>query len=394
MKIISAIVLSFMVFTSVVNAQNSKVTTAANARYAGEYDKAKQAIDEAILNEKTSVQAKTWVIRGDIHNDIAKDTTGKYSNIANPLDAAFESFKTALTMEDSKNYKVKVAEGLFTTYNLFFMKGLDAYNAGNIEDAYKNFYMANQANMIQMDANPLAILDTGVFYNMGLMAERLGKTAEAIAVYQKLLDIKYEDKDLYTKLSNLYTEGGRADEALKILEAGRAAMPNDKDIMIAELNYYINANKLDILVTKLESAIALDPKNTDLYFVLGTTHGELIKLDSTNGKMHFDAAIVAYDKALALDPNRFDINLNAGALFYNTAIEMNKVMNALPLEKEKEYESLKVERNKLYSRALPYFENAYKIDPTNTDCMLALKEIYVRLDMKEKADEMKAKLGN
>ncbi|MBK7443424.1 MAG: tetratricopeptide repeat protein [Bacteroidetes bacterium] len=394
MKIISAIVLSFMVFTSVVNAQNSKVTTAANARYAGEYDKAKQAIDEAILNEKTSVQAKTWVIRGDIHNDIAKDTTGKYSNIANPLDAAFESFKTALTMEDSKNYKVKVAEGLFTTYNLFFMKGLDAYNAGNIEDAYKNFYMANQANMIQMDANPLAILDTGVFYNMGLMAERLGKNAEAIAVYQKLLDIKYEDKDLYTKLSNLYTEGGRADEALKILEAGRAAMPNDKDIMIAELNYYINANKLDILVTKLESAIALDPKNTDLYFVLGTTHGELIKLDSTNGKMHFDAAIVAYDKALALDPNRFDINLNAGALFYNTAIEMNKVMNALPLEKEKEYESLKVERNKLYSRALPYFENAYKIDPTNTDCMLALKEIYVRLDMKEKADEMKAKLGN
>ncbi|MBK8342016.1 MAG: tetratricopeptide repeat protein [Bacteroidetes bacterium] len=394
MKIISAIVLSFMVFTSVVNAQNSKVTTAANARYAGEYDKAKQAIDEAILNEKTSVQAKTWVIRGDIHNDIAKDTTGKYSNIANPLDAAFESFKTALTMEDSKNYKVKVAEGLFTTYNLFFMKGLDAYNAGNIEDAYKNFYMANQANMIQMDANPLAILDTGVFYNMGLMAERLGKNAEAIAVYQKLLDIKYEDKDLYTKLSNLYTEGGRADEALKILEAGRAAMPNDKDIMIAELNYYINANKLDILVTKLESAIALDPKNTDLYFVLGTTHGELIKLDSTNGKMHFDAAIVAYDKALALDPNRFDINLNAGALFYNTAIEMNKVMNSLPLEKEKEYESLKVERNKLYSRALPYFENAYKIDPTNTDCMLALKEIYVRLDMKEKADEMKAKLGN
>ncbi|HLO38683.1 MAG TPA: tetratricopeptide repeat protein [Lacibacter sp.] len=394
MKIISAIVLSFMVFTSVVNAQNSKVTTAANARYAGEYDKAKQAIDEAILNEKTSVQAKTWVIRGDIHNDIAKDTTGKYSNIASPLDVAFESFKTALTMEDSKNYKVKVAEGLFTTYNLFFMKGLDAYNAGNIEDAYKNFYMANQANMIQMDANPLAILDTGVFYNMGLMAERLGKNAEAIAVYQKLLDIKYEDKDLYTKLSNLYTEGGRADEALKILEAGRAAMPNDKDIMIAELNYYINANKLDILVTKLESAIALDPKNTDLYFVLGTTHGELIKLDSTNGKMHFDAAITAYDKALALDPNRFDINLNAGALFYNTAIEMNKVMNSLPLEKEKEYESLKVERNKLYSRALPYFENAYKIDPTNTDCMLALKEIYVRLDMKEKADEMKAKLGN
>ena len=394
MKIIASLVLSAVMFTSVVNAQNSKVNTAATYLNQGDYGKAKQAIDEAVLNEKTKIEAKTWYYRGDIHNYIARDTTGVYNNIANPLDIALESFKTALTMEDVKNYKVKIADGLFTTYNLFFLKGANAYNAGNNEEAYQNFSKANQANMLQIDANPLAALDTGVVFNMGLMAERTERTAEAVAAYQRLIEMKYGESYLYSRLSNLYMEAGRSDEALKVLETGRTNFPADKDIMIAELNYYLTANKLDVLVSKLDNAIALDPKNTELYFVLGTTHGELIKLDSVNGKMHFDAAIVAYDKALALENDRFDINLNAGALYYNTAIEMNKQMNSLPLEKEKEYESLKVERNKLYTKALPYFESAHRIDPTSTDCMLALKEIYVRLEQKDKAEEMKHKLGN
>ena len=138
----------------------------------------------------------------------------------------------------------------------------------------------------------------------------------------------------------------------------------------------------------------MDPKNTELYFVLGTTNSELIKLDSMNAQQHFEAAIKAYDKALALNPERFDINLNAGALYYNTAIEINKTMNALPLEKEAEYQKLSVERNKLYMQALPYFEKGHQIDPKNTDCMLALKEIYVRTNQKEKAEEMKQLLGN
>ena len=102
-----------------------------------------------------------------------------------------------------------------------------------------------------------------------------------------------------------------------------------------------------------------------------------------------------FDEALEIDPNRFDVNLNAGALYYNTAIEINKKMNALPLEgSDAEYQSLLADRNKLYMDALPYFENAHKIDPTNVDCMLALREIYVRTNQTDKADEIKKELGN
>ena len=117
--------------------------------------------------------------------------------------------------------------------------------------------------MLQIDANPLAALDTGVVFNMGLMAERTERTAEAVAAYQRLIEMKYGESYLYSRLSNLYMEAGRSDEALKVLETGRTNFPADKDIMIAELNYYLTANKLDVLVSKLDNAIALDPKNTE-----------------------------------------------------------------------------------------------------------------------------------
>jgi len=393
-KLFTGFFMIAVLFTTVVNAQNSKVVTASNAEFNKEYEKARVAIDEAILNEKTAVQAKTWYLRGKIYNAIALDTTGQFSNVTDPIGTALQSFKTAMEMSDVKNYKTDIGGELFTTYNLYFSRGATAYSAGNSEVAYVNFAKAHEANLLQIDAFPLAVLDTGVIFNMGLMAERTGRTTEAVAAYQKLVEMKYSETYLYSKLSNIYLEAGRTEEALAILEEGRKNFPQDKEIVTAELNYYLTQNKLDVLVSKLDNAISLDNKNTELYFVLGTTHSELIKLDSLNSQQHFDASIRAYDKALSFDPERFDINLNAGALYYNTAIEINKTMNALPLEKEAEYQKLSVERNKLYMQALPYFENGHRIDPKNTDCMLALKEIYVRTNQKEKAEAMKQLLGN
>lgn len=246
--------------------------------------------------------------------------------------------------------------------------------------------------MLQIDANPKAILDTGVIFNIGLTAERTSRTTEAIAAYQKLVDMKYSESYLYSQLSDLYMKSGNTELALKTIEAGRMNFPQDKDIMITELNFYLTQNRLAELVNKLKTAITVDPTNAELYFVLGTTEGELIKLDSMNRRSHFDEAVKAYTQALQLSPNRFDINLNMGALYYNTAIEINKAMNVLPLDQEAEYQKLQTERNNLYNSALPYFEKAHEVNPEDISTMQALKEIYVRTGRTEKADEMKKKL--
>ncbi len=369
-------------------AQSSKVTTAVNLMYT-DLPKAREAIDAAIMNEKTMNEAKTWYTRGKIYNLIAVDSTNAFAAIENPIDIALESFRNALNMPDSKNYKIDIANSLAVTFSLYFSKGATAYNAGDLETAYKYFSKSNETNLLEIDANPLSPLDTGVIFNVGLTAERTNRTVEAITAFQKLVDMKYSESYLYSELSSLYMESGRKDEALKVIEAGRKNFPQDKEIMITELNFYLNDNKLSDLVGKLQDAINIDPQNPELYFVLGTTHSELIKIDSANSKQHFDESVKAYSKALSLAPDRFDINLNMGALYYNTAIEINKTMNALPLDKESEYQKLQAERNALYTSALPYFEKAHQVNPADISTMQALKEIYVRTGQTEKADAIK-----
>ncbi|MFI5171932.1 MAG: hypothetical protein ACHQFW_06050 [Chitinophagales bacterium] len=409
-------------FTGVVKAQNSKVNTASAAIYSAEYEKAREAIEEAALNEKTKGQAKTWFYRGRIYNLIALDTTGKFSSVEDPAGKALESFRIALSLEDVKNFKSDIAGELLTTYGLFFAKGANAYNAGNNEDAYKYFSKAYEANQLQIEADPKTILDKGLIFNIGLMAERTNRTDEAIMNYQKLVDMKYEESYLYSRLANLYAANGREDEGIKVIEAGRTAFPQDKELMIAELNYYITNNNLNILVDKLDKAIELDPKNTELYFVLGVTYGQLytIYADSLEAlkKMKpsetigadqlkilkaetdkkateaFNNAVKTYETAINYEPGRFDVNLNLGALYYNQAAAISNVMKNLGIEEadEAEFQRLKTQRTALFIKGLPYFENAHQIDPSDLETMIALKEIYAKTENEKMMMAMKEKI--
>lgn len=115
--------------------------------------------------------------------------------------------------------------------------------------------------------------------------------------------------------------------------------------------------------------------------------------NEAKSKEYFDGAINAYKEALALDPENFDNNLYLGALYYNTAIELNKRIINLPLDAEAEYNKLVEERNELYGMALPYFEKAHEINPDDIPTMQALKEIYAKQNNFDKMNEIKKKLG-
>ena len=97
---------------SLAYSQNAKVQTAYNF-YKPEYkqyDKAKEAIDEAVLNEKTSTSAKAWYYRGLIYQALYKDKN--YGSLCNNcLQIAFESYKKSLEL-DPKNEWVDIINSL------------------------------------------------------------------------------------------------------------------------------------------------------------------------------------------------------------------------------------------------------------------------------------------
>jgi hypothetical protein len=59
----------------------------------------------------------------------------------------------------------------------------------------------------------------------------------------------------------------------------------------------------------------------------------------------------------------------------------------------KKYSEAVDKANEVYSKALPYMEKAYKLNPEDVYTMRSLKELYYRMKMTDKYNEINAKLS-
>ena len=77
-------------------AQKNKRTSAYMYNKNKQFDKAIEAIDEAVKHPKTEKDAKTWMYRGIIYYNVANDTAPEVNELApNAADISVESFAKA-----------------------------------------------------------------------------------------------------------------------------------------------------------------------------------------------------------------------------------------------------------------------------------------------------------
>ena len=89
--------------------------------------------------------------------------------------------------------------------------------------------------------------------------------------------------------------------------------------------------------------------------------------------------------------------MNLGVQVYNKAIEMAKAANDIPANKPKEYDAAIAAAFEQMNLAIPYFEKANSINPSDVYTMQALKECYYKLrqthpEYNDKYNDIKAKL--
>jgi len=78
-------------------AQMGKVTAALGYMDQGLLDKAKEALDVALVNEKSKDNPKTYMAKGRLCQEVFKTENEKYKAlIANPLDEAYAAYEQAL----------------------------------------------------------------------------------------------------------------------------------------------------------------------------------------------------------------------------------------------------------------------------------------------------------
>ncbi len=392
----TTIVLALLFAVTSVFAQDGKVlifdkvTSASSFKDAGKFDKAVEAIEEAIdaNNPKTASSISwpgTWEVRGEIYQAVFNSKDENYKKLnSDPLTVAFDSYMKVIQLDDkdgfSKSVKIKFTLLIEDLTN----QAIVASNEENYEKALRSYeqILAIQQTPVFKADDPNAV-DTVIMFNAGLAAYNAQNYDKAIEYFSKAAKYKFNGAKTYILIASSYTQKKDINGALRALQEGSKEYPQESSLLVEIINIYIHKNQVNEAIKYLETAIARDPQNAAFYFAQGAMYDKLLKPD--------DAAN-SYLKAIAVKEDHFDAYYNLGALYFNKGVKQVEIANAIPSDQPEKYEVEKNRADNEFRKAIPFLERAHKINPTDKLTMESLKTLYFRLKMLDKHAEIVEKM--
>ncbi len=344
--------------------------------------KAKASIDAASEHESTMNQAKTWHYYAVIYYKI-----GAYPEFYDLDPEAYDKVLMAVRkiQQCDENYYRQMGQELASYVrgidNSYYQLGVDSFNNGNYEEAMDNFQKANEA------ISTIGAIDDAALINLATCATKLNKYDVAANTYETLLAKGYDDASIYSGLINAYREIGETDKSVETITVARNKYPDDSQLVNDMINTYLVIHREGEIVDQIE---AMAQKYTDqpvYYFILGTIYG-----NSESSLYDLDKALGYYETAISENPEYADAYYNAGALLIDKASEIYQAANAKdPSEFAnfnaylKATDAMAAEAKQYDERAMPYVEKTYELLPNDPAVKQALKGIYTRLKMYDKA---------
>lgn len=362
-------------------AQKGKVTSALSYIEQGALDKAKEAIDQAMTDPKSSSWFNTFFAKGKLCQAVFKSDNPKFKSLCpEPLEEAYAAYQKSLELDPKGGVKKKIITGM--VYNSL---ALDLYSQGGASFEAKDFAGALKSFETQIKITEsdmyVGATDTGMYYNAGLAAMNSHKYQEAIKYFTKCADMQYMGITPYYQISQSYVEIGDTTKAESLLKSLPDKFPGDKNITLQLIDLYIKAGKNEEALKYLDQAKKDDPSNYSLYFAEG-----IIYLNQNK----FDPAIEDLTKSVELKPDIYDSQYGLGAAYINKASDMFvKANDIMDVDK---YNVAIQDAMAVFSKALPYMEKANQLKPDDLYTLRSLKELYYRLKMTDKYNDVKAKI--
>ncbi|SHM85624.1 Tetratricopeptide repeat-containing protein [Cyclobacterium lianum] len=368
-------------------AQKKVVRSAERNLRRGNIEEAYSDIKTAINDEETGSQSETYFIKGKIETQMFEaDSSNTQETVALGREAE-SSFMTTFEMEEmdstskvSKDLFKEVipdlpanlqGEGVYRLKNASFNKAIEKYEEEDMELSFEFFSLA-------ADLDPK---DTSIVFNAGYTANMIGNTDAAKKYFTKLLEIEEYDKlnAYYFLIQIASAEDKDPEEAYRIAKQAREEYPDDKGLAEFEIQLLLQLDKMDEAMASIEKALETDPDNPAIRLRYGY-------LKESSGDM--EGALQEYKRTVEADPEFFEGNYYAGAIYLDKARNIITEVNNLSDEEwEEKSDSMLAEADSLYEEALPYFTKASELQPDNTDIMEILFQIHTRLKNEAKAEE-------
>ncbi len=356
--------------------------------------KAKEFIDKAVAYPEAATDAKVWYYKGGIYLDI-QISPAKAILAPDAVNIAYDAYEKARALDTKEEYKADISARLAAIGGEFFNQGIAFFQQNDFDNATPLF---EKAINISKENHTI---DTLANYGIALCLEKKAAKDKAfldkaIEKYQYLVDLKMKEVSVYTSLANLYKDKGDLDKATGVLDLGKKMFPGNTDLIITEANMYISTNNHAKAISSLMIAKEKEPKNVSVLYAVGVTYDLLkndVKLPDDERFKYFNLAISSYKETIAVDSNYFDALFNLGAIYFNKGGEVINEANKLPISETVKFDKMLADGNNYLNLALPYLEKCEKMQPLDKPTLISLKEIYTRLNKKDKQAAINAKLS-
>ncbi len=142
---------------------------------------------------------------------------------------------------------------------------------------------------------------------LGVVLFQKGQVDEAVAQYQKALEIDSNYVEAHYNLGNALFQKGQLDEAVIQFQKALEIDPNYVEAHYNLGNALFQKGQLDEAVIQFQKALEINPNDAEAHYNLGNALFQ---------KGQLDEAVDQFQKALKIDPNSFATHYNlGGALF-------------------------------------------------------------------------------
>lgn len=384
-----ATLLSLLFITTAIFAQRGKVTSALGYKESGELAKAYEVIQEALdpnneKAEKSITWPRAWQVKGQILQDIFR--SGKKGIVDEPLFEALDAYKKAIEIDEGNKFGKSLMVDLTFLQTDFSNYAITAYEAEKFDVAMKCFEKFMEiSNLPVVNNTSGTVVDTAIIYNAGLAAYKAENWDKAIQYFKKSSDNEYNGPVSSYYAFKAMEEKGDTLTAIAYLKESFEKYPDNETLIVELINYYIAAGKPNDAISYLDVAITKQPDNVSYYTAKGQTLERLGREDE---------AVELYKQAIEKDKNQYTSYYNLGVIYYNRGVNSLNQASQLPPSATKEYDELNEKGNDNMRKALPYIERSYELDSTEVAIMESLKQIYYRLKMIDKYNEINEKIQN
>lgn len=341
----------------------------------GKLKEAKEMIDVSVADPKLSLDGKAWYYKALIYASLDTTSNESYKTLeSNPLEVALESLKKAdeLGKKDTE-YFINDATGFPITRTQQFAV-LNGYYLNNGVKAYQeDDYSGSLASFEK--SQRVVPEDTTAYYFGAIVSQNMEDWDKAIVNINNFIEKGGKSPDVYSWLISIYSNyKNDKNKALEVAREAKAKHPNNSDFSRMEIGLLIDLDKIEEAKVGLEKAVQEEPDNKVFHFFLGYTYMKLNNIEKAKS---------SFEASLKIDPQYFDAQLYLAKLVSEDAHKIKREMNNLGIsaeDKKRRFELDAVYVAKL-KEALPYWEQAEKLNPSDQEVLDELYGMYGDLDM-------------